>query len=434
MAGSKRAYSRVQEGPWMPVNREQKRPRVALTTHGASYTSLPWIRTNNLPVTPEEGTLIAATYTSDKCWESLPPALSTAPLYPRPINLPQCQAATSLPTRCISAPPSGPIPLSEPTRRSSLVETLVRPNPIRRDSAPTPFLPSLASATVPVCRTAFGDSYFSSSPTSGSGSTTSSITSQVSKFFSRTRSEIKYARTTLEHLEEQATFGMRLVNDNGFVIPYELGADAKPNPRRGRGVDVGVEGAEDVWMTRGKHEEVVGPIRFDIRGGSDSTLGSGIIPSSVREAARSLMSISSAVYHSTQTQGVRPDRIDITSTYASTKVSSTCSPGFKHGPPSNRVKIVAGVNTAATVPCNTPGYPILRDRQTASLFGPDARRLPSPNPSILRGHSGSHGLGAGSLTSANQLASGDGASVKPINVDSLSLAVDVFLGATTLAR
>ncbi|CAE6456610.1 unnamed protein product [Rhizoctonia solani] len=526
MAGTKRAHSRVQEGPWLPVNANEartKRSRMVSATPGALFRSRPWIRTNHLPVSPEEGTLVTATYNGKNYWESLPPALSIAPLYPRPVQLSQLQAPAPLPTRCISAPPSAPIPSSEAARRSSLVETLVRPDPIRRVSAPMPSLSSLASAAVLVHRTTFGDS--SDSPlTSASDSTTDSSsvppspvfagrtvgivdqrlarfaqrvvqngkfgewttekkdvlyayfltnsfpnmnqrealgrqvkleasrssTPQVSKFFSRTRSEIKYAQTTLEHLAEQVTFGMRLVSDDGIVIPYELGADTELNHRRGR--DRG--GARGRGQGRGRGHVRTYTVRSDvdkldttaesfdscspaesdhvgssympdIHRGSDPTLDSGTISSSVQEAARSLMSISSAAYHSTQTQTMHSDR-------TSERVTSTDASGTNLNLPSSHDKTRAGLNTVAAVPRDTPNFPVLR--QAVSLFGPDARKLPSPNLSALYGHSGSHNLGVGSPTSANQLVGGDGAAIKPITPDSLSLAVDIFLGVTTLAR
>ncbi|KAG8763851.1 hypothetical protein FRC11_010999 [Ceratobasidium sp. 423] len=300
MAGVKRAYSRVQEGPWLPV-------QSCVASQGF--------------VAPEEGTLVAGTYNGERYWESLPPALSTAPLYQRQVGFPQQQAQASFPTRCISAPPSGPIPLSANTKRSSLVETLTRPEPARRASAPTPTLFSLASAAVIARRTSVGDTSDAPSLISASGSTVDSSsappspttttrtidskderlarfaqrnvqngkfgewtaekkdvlcayfltndfpnmaqrealgkqvkleTLQVSKFFSRTRSEIKYSRTTLGHLTQQATFGMKFADENVTLVPtLTLIPD----------VDVDVEEAAVEAEVGAEDEAVVGPMQ-----------------------------------------------------------------------------------------------------------------------------------------------------------------------------
>jgi hypothetical protein len=131
-------------------------------------------------------------------------------------------------------------------------------------------------------------------------------------------------------------------------------------------------------------------------------LDSGKISSSVQEAARSLMSISSAVC-STQAQAV-------CSHGTSERAASTRASGLKPDLPSSHTRIGAGLNAVVVVPRDTPCPPA--PGRAVSLFGPDIRRLPNPNISALRGHSGSHVLGASSLTSANQLVAGDGATVK----------------------
>ncbi|KAH7344472.1 hypothetical protein B0J17DRAFT_635576 [Rhizoctonia solani] len=182
----------------------QKRARVVSATAPPNIGS--WIRTNHLPVASGEGTLVAATYNGERYWESLPSALSTAPLYQRPVGFIQ-QAQASFPTRCISAPPSGPILLSATTRHSSLIETLTRPDPIRRVSAPTPNLFSLASAASLVRRTSVGDASDAPSLISGSGSTVDSS--------SVPPSPATTSRTIVED-ERLARFSQRIVQNGKF--------------------------------------------------------------------------------------------------------------------------------------------------------------------------------------------------------------------------
>lgn len=188
----------------------QKRARVVSATAPPS-TTVSWIRTNRLPVGSGEGTLVAATYNGERYWESLPPALSTAPLYQRPVGFLRQGVQTLSPTRCISAPPSGPIPLSATTRHTSLIETLTRPDPIRRVSAPTPSLFSLAASAAAslVRRTSVGDSSDVPSLISGSGSTVDSS--------SVPPSPATTSRTIVgdEHLE-LARFAQRSVQNGKF--------------------------------------------------------------------------------------------------------------------------------------------------------------------------------------------------------------------------
>ncbi|KAL5640806.1 hypothetical protein ACGC1H_001329 [Rhizoctonia solani] len=166
----------------------------------------------------------------------------------------------------------------------------------------------------------------------------------------------------------------------------------------------------------------------DMRGGSNFVQDPGLVPPSVQEAARSLMSISSIAYHSTSTRPTM--RLDgtskrVASTGTSTRDTSTRASGLKFDSPASHVNAGAGLDTVPTVPGNASYFPALG--RAVSLFGPDARKLPNPVQPSICGHPGSSGLEARSPTSANQLIAEDGDAPRPIN--SLSLAVDVFLEA-----
>lgn len=233
-------------------------------------------------------------------------------------------------------------------------------------------------------------------------------TLQVSKFFSRTRSEIKYCRTTLDDIRAQATLGMQFagpesprVESSAPLLPAEDNrkgygrASISHGTRLEIGQDVTASPVPSLNLTRNFRRSYKTEMR-------DAHLAQaqGLIAPSVQEAARNLVSISCA-YRSASSFGDTTSTDRVPSTRA-TSTSGGSSPGLRLDLSSLCGLPSRPVTGSSSVPAisrdDMPYFP--SHRRVVSLFGPDARKLPIPVPSYSCGRSGS--LRLDFHTSANQ--------------------------------
>lgn len=257
----------------------------------------------------------------------------------------------------------------------------------------------------------------------------------MSKFFSRTRSEVKYSRTTLRDLALQASFGLQFVGAESPGSPPSTGPSPlprtstveapqptptpAPTPKigrppgrgRGRGRGRGSRGGRGgLGSNRATRLEVDPPSAsppkmtptLDPRSAARNTRDSsntaplvqepyhtGPVTSSVQEAARSLMSISSARFpvDLPVLRGAHP-RAGAPNAQHEQTSTGNLSPelmrNISYSRPSCKMKSggspIASRDEKPYLACLS---------RTASLFGPDARTLPPP-PS--HGHSGTSRL------------------------------------------